>query len=115
MFEDVLSPQFVEDELGLVGNPHDVVLHRVRQQPGGKQAAFQPKKSNIIEEKTLLVNFFQNNAVIFSRILSAVFSSIIFQTSRMRMDPTKKSSKERKHALLLNLSHFDYTGSGTSS
>lgn len=33
MFVDVLSSLSVQDELGLIGNPHNVVLHGVTQQP----------------------------------------------------------------------------------
>lgn len=33
VFVDVLSSLSVQDELGLVGNSHDVVLHGVAQQP----------------------------------------------------------------------------------
>jgi hypothetical protein len=33
MLDDVIGPHPVENKLGLVGHPHDVVLHGVRQQP----------------------------------------------------------------------------------
>ena len=33
MLDDVISSHPVKDELGLVGDPDDVVLHGVRQQP----------------------------------------------------------------------------------